>query len=96
VNWVDGLGFLASTAVLATFCMRRMIMLRLLALASNILFAAYGYIDHLLPVLVLHLVLFPVNILRLLELAPRKTFGTRLSSLSTLTRQKGASRVGSR
>jgi CRP/FNR family cyclic AMP-dependent transcriptional regulator len=55
VNWVDSLGFLASTAVLATFCMRRMITLRLAALASNLLFGAYGYVDHLLPVLLLHI-----------------------------------------
>jgi CRP/FNR family cyclic AMP-dependent transcriptional regulator len=68
MTWEDGLGFLASTAVLATFCMRQMVMLRLAGLASNVLFAAYGYVDHLPPVLLLHLILFPVNLFRLFEL----------------------------
>jgi CRP/FNR family cyclic AMP-dependent transcriptional regulator len=68
VDWVDGLGFVASAAVLATFCMQRMIMLRVLALVSNVLFAGYGYFGHLHPVLALHLVLFPINTFRLLQL----------------------------
>jgi len=68
VSWVDLLGFLASAAVLATFCMHGMVTLRLFALASNILFATYGFIDHLIPVFLLHVVLFPVNAFRLLEL----------------------------
>jgi CRP-like cAMP-binding protein len=64
---VEILGYAASAAVLATFCMRTMIPLRLLALASNVLFIAYGYFDHLLPVLLLHLILLPVNATRLIE-----------------------------
>jgi len=51
-----------------------MAMLRLAALASNVLFAAYGFIDHLPPVLLLHVTLFPVNLVRLYELlAPKGT-----------------------
>lgn len=65
--WVDVLGYAASAAVLATFCMSTMIPLRILALGSNVLFMAYGYVDHLLPVLILHAVLFPVNALRLVQ-----------------------------
>src|SRR5256885_16139942 len=72
MNSVDGLGFLASAAVLATFCMRRMLMLRLVALTSNVLFAAYGYVDHLPPVLLLHLILFPVNLVRLYEFSSHR------------------------
>jgi len=68
MNWIDGVGFLASAAVLATFCMKRMIALRIVALISNILFAGYGYLDHLYPVLTLHLILFPINCFRLHEL----------------------------
>jgi CRP/FNR family transcriptional regulator, cyclic AMP receptor protein len=64
---IDMLGYAASAAVLATFCMRTMIPLRLAGLASNVLFIAYGYADHLLPVLMLHSILLPVNAIRLLE-----------------------------
>ncbi len=66
-SWVDLLGYAASAAVLATFCMSTMISLRGMALASNVLFIAYGYADHLYPVLLLHTLLFPVNAFRLIQ-----------------------------
>ena len=68
MNWIELLGYAASAAVLATFCMSTMMPLRVLALVSNVLFMAYGYADHLYPVLILHALLFPVNALRLLQL----------------------------
>jgi CRP/FNR family cyclic AMP-dependent transcriptional regulator len=74
MSFIDVLGYAASAAVLATFCMSTMIPLRVLALGSNVLFMAYGYADHLYPVLMLHAILFPVNALRLLQfqrLVPR-------------------------
>lgn len=67
MSWVEILGYAASAAVLATFCMSTMIPLRIMALGSNVLFCAYGYLDHLYPVLVLHAILFPVNMLRLIQ-----------------------------
>lgn len=67
MSWVDILGYAASAAVLATFCMGTMIPLRVLAIASNVLFAAYGYVESLHPVLLLHLLLLPVNTLRLVQ-----------------------------
>lgn len=66
-SWVDLLGYAASAAVLATFCMSTMIPLRILGLISNVLFCSYGYLDHLYPVLILHGILFPVNLVRLLQ-----------------------------
>lgn len=59
------LGYAASCAVLATFLMRNMVPLRLIAILSNILFLSYGYVAHIYPVLLLHLVLLPVNCWRL-------------------------------
>jgi CRP/FNR family cyclic AMP-dependent transcriptional regulator len=67
MSLVDILGYTASAAVLATFCMSTMIPLRILALVSNVLFMAYGYVDHLYPVFILHVILFPVNALRLVQ-----------------------------
>ena len=64
---VELLGYAASAAVLATFCMSTMIPLRILALVSNVLFMLYGYFDGLLPVLLLHATLFPVNLVRLVQ-----------------------------
>jgi len=62
---VEVVGYLASALVLATFCMRDMVSLRCLAIASNLAFIAYGALADLGPVLVLHLLLLPVNVGRL-------------------------------
>lgn len=67
MRWMDLLLYAASAAVLATFCMSTMIPLRILALVSNLLFLAYGFVDNLYPVLILHALLFPVNALRLIQ-----------------------------
>jgi len=67
MSWVELNGYAASAAVLATFLMSTMIPLRSAALVSNVLFMSYGYFDNLLPVLILHAVLFPVNLYRLIQ-----------------------------
>jgi hypothetical protein len=61
----DLLGYAASCAVLATFLMRSMVSLRLVAILSNVLFATFGYVQHIYPVLLLHAVLLPINLWRL-------------------------------
>lgn len=68
MSWVDGLGYAAALSVLLTFCMSTMIPLRLLAVASNVLFGSYGLIEGIYPVLVLHTVLLPVNLFRLAQI----------------------------
>jgi len=67
MTWVDLLGYAASISVFATFCARTMVPLRILALGSNVLFSCYGYIGHIYPVLILHVVLFPINMFRLIQ-----------------------------
>src|SRR5262249_7275715 len=67
MNIVEGIGYLAASLVLATFCMKSMDALRLAAIASNMAFIAYGYLGHLAPVLLLHALLLPINIYRLVE-----------------------------
>jgi hypothetical protein len=69
---INLLGFAASFAVLATFLMRTMLPLRIVAVGSNVLFIAYGYCAHILPVLCLHLALLPINIGRLSEFRERR------------------------
>jgi len=64
---VDGLGFLAAGLVLLTFCMKRLVPLRAMAITSNLAFILYGYRAGIQPVLMLHLVLLPVNLIRLLQ-----------------------------
>jgi hypothetical protein len=63
----DALGYLASSLVVAAFCMRDIVPLRIAALGSNIAFLAYGIALGLAPVWSLHAVLLPVNGWRLWE-----------------------------
>ena len=68
MNWIDTTGYLASILVFVTFCMRTMIPLRVVAIASNVCFILYGYFGHVYPVLILHLVLLPMNGWRTIEM----------------------------
>ncbi len=70
IGTADVLGYAASLAVLATFTVRRMVPLRILAILSNGLFIVYGYQAHIHPVLLLHVALLPINLVRLAGLRP--------------------------
>lgn len=73
---IDFIGYIAASFVLATFCMRSMCALRFVAIASNLAFIAYGYLGDLIPILVLHAMLLPMNIVRLMELDLARTTKT--------------------
>jgi hypothetical protein len=79
MSWIDCLGFCASFAVLASFCMTTIVALRSLALASNLLFCLYGLLAHVYPVFLLHMVLLPINLVKLWRLRfSRQASGTPL------------------
>jgi CRP/FNR family cyclic AMP-dependent transcriptional regulator len=65
---VEITGYVASALVLATFWMRTMIPLRVVALGSNIAFITYGIVGGLVPIWVLHSILLPVNLYRAVEM----------------------------
>jgi CRP-like cAMP-binding protein len=65
--FIEIAGYVASGLVLATFCMRTMIPLRVTAIGSNVAFITYGALGGLTPILLLHLVLLPLNIYRTVE-----------------------------
>jgi CRP/FNR family cyclic AMP-dependent transcriptional regulator len=68
VTTADILGYLAAFLVLATFSMKTMLSLRITGIASNCVFIAYGYVAAAYPVLILHLILLPLNTLRLYQM----------------------------
>jgi hypothetical protein len=70
VRWIDLLGFAAAAAVLTGFCMNSIRHLRLVALASNVLFILYGLFAHLYPITVLHFILLPINLQKLYRIKP--------------------------
>lgn len=64
---IDILGYCAAFLVFITFCMKSMIWLRVVAVASNLAFITYGFSADLPPILTLHLILLPMNVFRLWE-----------------------------
>ena len=63
----DGMGYFAASLVLATFCAKRMVLLRALAIARNLAFITYGLAAQLWPIVMLHLIMLPLNVIRLRE-----------------------------
>jgi CRP/FNR family transcriptional regulator, cyclic AMP receptor protein len=61
-------GYVAAVLVFLTFYMKTMIPLRVVGICSNCAFIVYGYLGGLYPVLILHLILLPLNGLRLREM----------------------------
>lgn len=61
----DLIGFLAGGMTVAAFGCRHMLALRCLAIAANLLFIAYGSLLGLVPILTLHCLLLPLNLVRL-------------------------------
>ena len=69
IRFMDSItGYLPSALVLATFSMQSMRSLRLTAIASNIAFIVYAVSSNLRPILILHSILLPVNIVRLIQI----------------------------
>ena len=58
----------AAACVFVTFYMKTMVPLRIAGIVSNFLFIGYGYAVDAYPVLILHLVLLPLNIVRLRQM----------------------------
>jgi hypothetical protein len=69
----DVCGYVASGLVLAAFYMKDLVPLRIVALASNLAFIAYGLALGLTPIWVLHVLLVPLNGWRLLEAARQRS-----------------------
>jgi len=65
---INGIGYLASGLVLLTFCMSTMLSLRAVAICSNFAFISYGLGAKLYPVLGLHIILLPLNVIMLFRM----------------------------
>ena len=73
LSWIDVLGYAASGMTLATFAQRTMLPMRIMALGANICFIGYGAMGWFMPVLTLHLVLLPINLVRLRTLVDQSS-----------------------
>ncbi|GHF39739.1 Crp/Fnr family transcriptional regulator [Seohaeicola zhoushanensis] len=63
-SWYEITGYLASALVFATFSMKTILPLRLVAISSNVAFIVYSFGVGLTPILILHAVLLPLNVIR--------------------------------
>ena len=63
-SWSEIAGYVASALVFVTFSMKTIIPLRVVAILSNIAFVLYGFGAGLVPILILHSALLPLNIFR--------------------------------
>ena len=86
------IGYIASTMVLLTFITKNMRHLRFVAILSNVAFIGYGALAWLPPVLCLHLLLLPLNIVRLMELQRTAS----VPALDTVVPGIGRARQGQR
>ena len=68
MRWTDAIGYLAALITFATFYMKTMIPLRLAGIVSNVVWIAYGALAAVYPPLVLHVLLLPLNIVRLQQM----------------------------
>jgi hypothetical protein len=68
ISAIDVLGLAAGALVLATFYLRTMIPLRVVAMTSNVAFAVYGLLAGAVPIVILHCLLLPLNALRLYQM----------------------------
>lgn len=65
---VQLLGYLAAVLMFSTFYMKNMVPLRIVGIASNITFIIYTFNAEIWPVFTLHVLLLPMNTLRLVQM----------------------------
>jgi CRP/FNR family transcriptional regulator, cyclic AMP receptor protein len=61
-------GSLAALLTFATFYMKTMLPLRIVGILSNVTFLTYAMIEDLVPILLLHGALLPLNLFRLYQI----------------------------
>ena len=68
MSMAEIVGYVAALVTLGTYSMKTMIPLRMFGIAANVLFIAFGYMAGIYPTLILHVVLLPLNSLRLYQM----------------------------
>lgn len=74
MNWVDLIGYLAALLMFSTFYMKKMIPLRAVGASANFVFIIYTLCSYFFlqrgiwPLFILHVALFPLNILRMKQM----------------------------
>ena len=62
------IGYIAALLMFSTFYMKKMIPLRIVGICANICFATYAGMKPVWPLFFLHVVLLPLNVMRMLQM----------------------------
>jgi len=68
ITWAQLPGYVGAVFVVLSFVMKTMIPLRVMTILSNVCFIWYSYIEGQYPTLFLHLVLLPLNAVRIYQM----------------------------
>ncbi len=68
MNWVEILGYVGAALTIATFAMKTMIPLRVVALVSNCIFISYNIAHASYASLLVNSILLPINVVRLVQM----------------------------
>jgi CRP/FNR family cyclic AMP-dependent transcriptional regulator len=68
IDCLQSLGYLAACLMFSTFYMKNMIPLRIIGMASNVTFIVYSFNAEVWPFFVLHILLLPMNLFRLIQM----------------------------
>jgi CRP-like cAMP-binding protein len=83
IYWIEIIGYIGAALMVAALAMRTMIPLRLVGICNNILSALFGLLAGVYPMLIQHLILLPINGLRLHQML-RLTRHVKAASLGDL------------
>jgi CRP/FNR family cyclic AMP-dependent transcriptional regulator len=79
------LGAIGTVLLLASFLVKSMLRLRALALASNVFFIAWGYVEWVWPTLMLNSIILPLNAWRIWEIRKLTKEITRATEVSPVS-----------
>ncbi len=68
IGWVQLPGYIGAAFVVASFLMKTMVPLRMMTILSNVCFIVYSYLEGQYPTLLLHMVLLPLNAVRIYQM----------------------------
>ena len=68
MTWIDVFGYAAAVSTFGAFWMKTMIPLRVAGIAANCFFICWAYFGAHYPVLALHIILLPLNVVRLYQM----------------------------
>ena len=68
MSWAEIIGYAGAALSIATNSMRTMIPLRCFGIATNVVMIAYSFLGAVYPTLVVHLVVLPLNVVRLVQM----------------------------